>query len=169
MGKGMAKAVFKLVLIAVFFALAGCDGYSQRDAADYQEGVAAYAQGNYAVALEKFKPLALAGDAKAQFNLGVMYRQGQGVPQDDKEAVAWWSKASEQGHREAQDNLGLRYARGQGVAQDWVLADKWFTIAATSGNETAIKNKKVVEAHMPPEKIVAANALAQEWLTKHKK
>ena len=165
----MTRAFFKLVLAAFFLALAGCSGHSQRDAANYQEGVDAYAKGNFAVALEKFKPLAENGNIQAQFNLGVMHRQGQGLPQDDKEAVKWWSKAAEQGHVEAQDNLGLRYARGQGVAQDWVQADKWFSIAAAAGNETAMKNKKVVELHMQPEKVVEANALAQDWISKHKK
>lgn len=165
----MARTFFKLILLAFFLALAGCGDHSQRDSANYREGVDAYAKGNFAAALEKFRPLAEDGNALAQFNLGVMYRQGQGVAQDDKEAVAWWSKAAEQGHVEAQDNLGLRYARGQGVTQDWVQADKWFTIAAASGNETAMKNKKVVEVHMAPERVVAANALAQEWIAKHSK
>lgn len=164
----MMKVLFKLVLAVVFLVLAGCD-HTQRDATSYQEGVDAYTKGDFAVALDKFKPLAESGNTLAQFNLGVMYRQGQGVAADDKQAVAWWSKAAEQGHVEAQDNLGLRYARGQGVAQDWVQADMWFTIAAAAGNETAMKNKKVVEVHMPPEKVVAANVLAQEWITKHKK
>lgn len=163
MVKRMSRALFKWALLAVF--LAGCS-HAQRDTASYQEGIDAYAQGNYAVALEKFKPLAEQGNAQAQFSLGVMYHLGQSVAQDDKEAVVWWSKAAEQGQVEAQDNLGLRYARGQGVAQDWVQADKWFTIAAASGN---VKNKRVVEVHMPPEKITEANALAQEWLTQHKK
>ena len=167
-GNSMTRALFKLVLVALFLALAGC-GHSQKNAASYQEGVEAYAKGDFAAALEKFKPLAEDGNMQAQFSLGVMYRQGQGVAADDKEAVAWWTKAAEQGHVEAQDNLGLRYARGQGVAQDWVQADKWFTIAAASGNETALKNKKVVEVHMPPPKVVEANALAQDWLAKHKK
>jgi len=165
----MTRVLIKWIMGAVFILLAGCGNHSQRDAAGYQEGVDAYAKGNFAVALEKFKPLAEGGNMQAQFNLGVMYRQGQGVPQDDKQAVDWWSKAAEQGHVEAQDNLGLRYARGQGVAQDWEQADKWFTISAASGNETALKNKKVVEMHMPPEKIVGANAMAQVWLEHHKK
>jgi len=163
----MARALLKWVMVAVF--LAGCGDHSQKNVASYQDGVNAYTKGDYAAALEIFKPLAENHSKEAQFSLGVMYRQGQGVAHDDKEAVAWWSKAAEQGHVEAQDNLGLRYAKGEGVAQDFVQADKWFTIAAASGNETAIRNKKVVEAHMPPEKVVAADMLAQEWLGKHKK
>jgi TPR repeat protein len=165
----MKKVFIKWVLVAVYLILAGCGDHTQRAAADYKEGVDAYAKGNFSVALEKFLPIAEKGNPLAQFNLGVMYRQGQGVPQSDQEAVNWWTKASEQGHVEAQDNLGLRYARGQGVKQDLVQAYKWFTIAAAAGNETAMRNKKVVETHMAPEKVVEANALAQDWLSKHKK
>lgn len=51
------------------------------------------------------------GDAAAQFKLGVMYRLGQGVAQDDKQAAAWFRKAAEQGLAVAQVNLGLLYGR----------------------------------------------------------
>ena len=46
------------------------------------------------------------GDAEAQFNLGVMYANGRGVPQDDSEAVRWYRLAADQGHAGAQFNLG---------------------------------------------------------------
>lgn len=164
----MNRALFKYILIGICLAVAGCGDQSKRDATSYQEGADAYAQGNVAVALEKFKPLAEHGNAQAQYNVGMMYRQGKGMPQDDKEAAAWLSKAAEQGHLEAQENLAVLYSQGHGVAQDWVQADKWFNIAAISGKETAVNNQKVVEVHMPPEKIAEAKALAQEWLAKHK-
>jgi len=51
--------------------------------------------------------LAEQGDAKAQFNLAVMFFAGHGVPQDDTEAVNWVSKAAEQGNAGAQNNLGV--------------------------------------------------------------
>lgn len=164
------KNLFRLILVAAFLVMTGCSSRSPQDAATaLQEGMDAYSKGNYAVALEKFQPLAKDGNVQAQFNLGVMYRQGQGVAQDDEKAVEWWIKAAEQGHSEAQDNLGLRYARGQGTPQNWVQAYKWFSIAAAMGNQTAIANKKVVQMHMPPDKINEAQALADEWLAKHKK
>jgi len=50
--------------------------------ADWDEGVAAYKRGDYATALREFRVLAEQGDAEAQFNLGLMYDKGQGVPQD---------------------------------------------------------------------------------------
>ncbi|MBL0641313.1 sel1 repeat family protein, partial [Aeromonas veronii] len=49
------------------------------------------------------------GDAEAQFNMGLMYDQGQGVPQDDGQAMAWYRLAAEQGHVGAQFNLGWMY------------------------------------------------------------
>ena len=38
------------------------------------------------------------GDAEAQYNLGVMYREGMGVTEDDVQAIYWFTKAAEQGH-----------------------------------------------------------------------
>ena len=55
--------------------------------ADYQKGLAAAKSGDFATALREWKPLAEQGDADAQYNLGLMYRKGKGVPQNDKTAV----------------------------------------------------------------------------------
>jgi TPR repeat protein len=73
------------------------------------------------------------GYASAQFSLGLMYSNGQGVPQDDKEALKWWRKAAEQGHGKAQFNLGVAYANDKGVAQDYKEAFKWYRKAAEQG------------------------------------
>ena len=62
--------------------------------------------------------LAEQGNASAQFNLGVKYYNGEGVPQDYKAAVKWYSLAAEQGLDKAQSNLGVMYNNGEGVIQD---------------------------------------------------
>ena len=80
------------------------------------------------------------GDADAQFNLGVRYAIGQGVPQDDAEAVRWYRLAAEQGHTTAQFNLGFRYANGLGVPQDEAEAVRWYRLAADQGNASAQYN-----------------------------
>ena len=67
-----------------------------------------------------------AGDAVAQYNLGVMYVNGQGVPQDNEQAVQWFRAAAEQGLADPQDQLGLMYIHGRGVAQNYTEA---FTVA----------------------------------------
>jgi len=157
------------MLAAILFSVAGCGDQAQKDAAIFQEGVAAYSQGDFAVAMNKLQPVAEHGNADAQLRLGLMYREGKGVPKDEQQALVWLNKAAEQGQTEAQENLGFSYAKGLGVERDWVQADKWFSIAAASGKDTAINNQKVVEVHMKPEMIAEANALAKEWLAKHNK
>jgi hypothetical protein len=66
-----------------------------------------------------------------------MYRIGDGVPQDYKTAVKWYTLAAEQGHSYAQNNLGLIYGNGDGVPQNYKAAVKWYTRAAEQGNSNA--------------------------------
>jgi TPR repeat protein len=73
------------------------------------------------------------GDAGAQFNLGQMYRNGQGVAQDYKEGVKWYRLAAAQGDAEAQLNLGGMYIDGWGVAKDDKEAVRWYRLAAAQG------------------------------------
>ncbi len=70
--------------------------------ADFQKGLKAYQQGDYATALKEWKPLAEQGHADAQVNLGVMYLEGQNVPRDYKTAIKWLTLAAEQKHIESQ-------------------------------------------------------------------
>ena len=70
------------------------------------------------------------GFAAAQYNLGLMYANGQGVHQDDAQAVQWYRKAAEQGYAQAQYNLGVRYDNGRGVRQDYTQAVQWYRKAA---------------------------------------
>ena len=58
------------------------------------------------------------GDAEAQNNLASMYDRGEGVSQDYKKAVYWYTKAAEQGIPNAQSILGGMYETQQGVSQD---------------------------------------------------
>lgn len=75
--------------------------------ADTKAGVDAWAQGDYAKAVRQWLPLAQAGDADAQFNLGQAYKMGRGVPQDMAAALGWYAKATAQGHVQADDAYGL--------------------------------------------------------------
>ena len=138
-------------------------------AGDFQKGVGAFMSGDYTSAFEEFSSLAEQGDAAAQYFLGVMYDNGEGVPQDYKQAVKWYTKAAEQGNAKAHNNLGLMYARGQGVPQDNVYAHMWFNLAAASGNERASKNRDIVAKRMTTADISKAQSLARECLKKNYK
>ena len=80
--------------------------------------------------IEELRARADAGDAEAQFDLGVLYANGDGVPQDYAEAGRWYRLAAEQGHTGAQSNLGIAYYAGFGVPQDAVESVRWFRLAA---------------------------------------
>ena len=75
--------------------------------------------------------------AEAQSKLGWMYATGNGVQQDDTEAVKWYRKAAEQGDADAQFNLGNKYRYGDGVPKDFAEAAKWFRKAAYQGKDVA--------------------------------
>jgi cell division protein FtsN len=75
--------------------------------ADVRAGIEAWRAGNYEAAIREWRPLADAGDADAQFNLGQAYRLGRGVPANLPLALEWFEKAAQQGHAQAEANLGL--------------------------------------------------------------
>ncbi len=75
--------------------------------ADVKAGVDAWSRGDFQTALKEWRPLAVAGDADAQFNLGQAYKLGRGVPIDLNQAEGWYRKAALQGHVQAEDNYGL--------------------------------------------------------------
>ena len=93
-----------------------------------------------------------------------MYRKGEGVHEDDAEAVKWYRKAAEQGYAMAQFNLGLMYYNGYGVPQDNVLAYMWWNLSAARGHEVAKKNKGIISKVLTKEQIAEAQKLSREWL-----
>ena len=88
----------------------------------YHEGVNAYKKGDYLTALCKWQPLAEKGHANAQNNLGIIYHEGNGVPQDYKKAAHWFECAAEQGRADIQSFVGVMYREGKGVPQDYKTA-----------------------------------------------
>ena len=125
----------RATLIATFLALSGAAA-----AGPLEDAHAAYRRGDYATALQLWRPLANQGVAKAQYGLGFLYAKGQGMAQNWAEAVKWFRKAADQGFADAQAGLGVMYANGQGVAQDYAEAAKWFRKAADQGNAFAQSN-----------------------------
>lgn len=73
------------------------------------------------------------GDTEAQYDLGLMYANGEGVARDDEQAVRWFRSAAEQGDADAQFNLSFMYLNGEGVPQDYEEAIRWFRAAAEQG------------------------------------
>ena len=119
-----------------------CGGSERSHVQQALDGVRAPAEQDDAEAKESLGLRALAeqGHDLAQFNLGSMYLNGRGVPQDDAEAVRWYRLAADQGNADAQGNLGAMYLNGQGVPQNHAEAIRWFRAAADQGNAFAQGN-----------------------------
>jgi TPR repeat protein len=128
----------------------------------YEDGLAAKAQGDYAHAAQLLRPVAQRGEARAQFELSLLYRAGQGVPADARESLRWLRLAAHGGHAPAQSNLGAVYAQGRGVPQDVQLAYVWLSAAATNGSREAATNLEVVRRRMTPQQIGQAQERAQD-------
>ena len=81
---------------------------------------------SYSKAATWFRLSAKQGDSEAQYRLGMMYEQGDGVEKDLEKAVKLYRFAADQGHAMAQVNLGWMYINGHGVEEDLDEAAKWY-------------------------------------------
>jgi TPR repeat protein len=151
----MKKLLAALVILTTAF---------QTFAGPYEDGIAAYDRGDYANAARLMKIPAQQGYAPAQFNLGVMYFKGLGIPQDYAEAFRWYKMAAQQGYAPAQYNLGVMYAKGQGIPQDYARAYLWYNLAAIKGDTDSVKNRDIFAKRMTSQQIAEAQKMARECL-----
>lgn len=147
------RCLMSLLLFALTFAAQ----------ADLTEAVVAHAQGNFERALQVLLPLAEASnDPYAQYYLGIMYANGQGVEKDLSAAGRWFKSAAEQGLPQAQFRLGDIYAQGQGVTRNLGSAYAWFSVASQAGHSQAAAALTDTSGKLSPESLEAAKRLAAD-------
>ncbi len=127
-----------------------------------EEGYDAANKGDYETALREWQPLAEQGHAGAQNNLGVLYKNGFGVPQDYKEALKWFMLSVKQGDAKGQYGLGLLYENGQGVPQDYKEAVKLYRLSAEQGLADAQYNLGIM--HYNGQGVPQDDVRAHMWL-----
>ena len=93
-----------------------------------------FAARQYISSLAQLQRLAEQGDVDAQYDLGLFYFQGRGVPQDYSKAMLWYRKAAEQGDSRAQFYLGSMYQDGLGVIKDHTTAIQWLQKSVAQGD-----------------------------------
>jgi hypothetical protein len=118
--------------------------------------------------LEALRTLAERGDADAQWNLGVRYHTGDGLVQDDTQAVQWFLRAAEQGHVSAQATLGAYYWAGRGVPQDLSKAYFWSVLALAQGDDGSKSRLEGLASQMTRAQVSGARLQAEEWLRQHR-
>jgi TPR repeat protein len=147
-----------------FFALLSFAAISA--AADFNTGLTAYNKGDYATAAKEWRPLADQGVAAAQFNLGLMYYDGHGVPLDFAQAADWFTKAAEQDYAKAQYDLGAMYGVGKGVKRDYVQAYKWLNLCAAKGDDRCAEQRDLVAKKLKASQLTTAQRLSSEFTPK---
>ena len=150
-------AIAIILPIAIMFVIAETNTSTQ----SFYAGVKAHNLGDYESALENWKPLAEQGHARTQYNLGLMYSNGEGVLQDYKQAEKYYRLAAEQGDAHAQYNLGGMYYNGEGVPKDIVLAYVWANLAAAQGNNNGSKVRDLAVSEMTATQIEKAQELSR--------
>ena len=134
--------------------------------ADYQAGVDANTSGDYATALREWRPLAEQGDPRAQFSLGLLHENGDGVTRDYAKARQWYEKAAAQKEARAQFYLGMQSAFGQGGPEDLAQAHMWYNLAAGNGHVGAAAYRDDLAKQMTPAQIAEAHKRVREWKAK---
>lgn len=133
----------------------------------FDQAKTAHERGDYAAEVAIFRPMAEKGSAVAQFNLGVLYDRGQGVPQDNALAMQWYRKAAEQGLPQAQVNLAIMYEEGQGVPVDNMQAYFWYAMADSQGDGQAPQALRDVVKKMTSEQVADAERQVKEYKATH--
>lgn len=140
----MEKLIHFTYYLLIFILLSACSAIPNLDPESVVEEkrtipskkntVTAINPKTYHTAYQDFYDRAVKGDAVAQNNLGHMYSDGRGVPENHKEAVKWYIKAADQGNSNAMINLGMSYLHGRGVMKSKNKACKYFAHAQLAGN-----------------------------------
>ena len=112
----MRRFIRTTLLAIALFSSAAVSG------ANLEQGLAAYAQGDYDTAWAHCQPLADEGNVDAMFCVGQMYANGFGVAMDDAQAMKWFGLAACEGQPEAMYRLAVMHANGWGVLMNDVPA-----------------------------------------------
>ncbi len=152
--------MLKFLFIAVL-SVSGLSATAQY-APENEAGLAAARAGDMQAAWDIWKPLADAGDARAQSNIGVMYDNGDVVAEDDVEAVRWFTLSAEGDFPTGQFNLANMFAEGKGVAQDFGIAVRWFQAAARQGHPQA--QMSLMQVYYYGDGVTQDHGLAYMWL-----
>lgn len=115
--------------------------------------------------LEELRPLAEQGNPEAEFKVGHIYSQGEGVPTNPEIAVSWYRKAADQGYSKAQNALAAMYSSGRGVTQDYAEALYWTLLTRKTGGSSGMSPDKIIKVHqLTPEQVEAVNKRVNEWV-----
>jgi hypothetical protein len=157
-------AIFVGIILMLSLAASSAAGGSE-------DAETARKRGDYGTAFRLYRSLADQGSARARYWTGVLYGNGQGVPQNYAEAAKWYRLAADQGDAYAQYNLASAYYSGQGVPQNYVSAHMWWSLSAAQDQcvgacKDASKLRDIIAGLMTTAQVAEAQKLAADWRPK---
>lgn len=135
--------------------------------AAYDNALQAYMCVNYEKAYQLFLENAQKGHALSQYMVGVMLSDGQGHPEDDRQAFEWIRRAAEQDIADAQYALGGMFQKGEGVGRDDAQALYWYELALRGGYRLARDGIDSVVATLGPDRVAEVRRQVAERLARN--
>ncbi len=154
----------KTAILTLLLAL----GLSTAARADFNDGVVAYLMGDYDRAFTTMQSLGETADhGLAQYYMGMMYMQGQGVEQSYKNAGVWFKRSAQNAIPQAQYQLGRLYMQGRGVPKDYEFAYAWFNTGAAHNHQKSIGEIDKTVAKLSEQELAEARSLSEEYIVKY--
>lgn len=158
-----------VVALPLLFLLAvgACDRLPADAVARVAHGLDAATRGDYAEAYWLWRPLADAGMAEAQYHVGWLYANGNGLRVDVPQAIDWWQRAAQNGDADAEFAIGMAYLNGEAgtLKKDLGRALEWLARAARNDNADA---REIIErlVRSETERVISLQprVLGQPWL-----
>ncbi len=136
--------------------------------ADFNDGVFAFAKGDYNKAYNTMRSLAeTSNHAIAQYYVARMYHEGKGVGQNDEAAAKWFRRAAEQRVSQAQYHLGDLYFKGKGLPKDYEYAYAWYRVGAEHRHKKSLAALDATRSYLSEEEFTEAEKLARELIRKY--
>jgi Sel1 repeat/SPOR domain len=123
-----------LGIVALFFALAAQIPLNTMKAAtnEFEVGAIAFLDGKLERAIQSWSTAAANGDNLAQYNLGLMNRDGIGLPKNYAGALKWFASASKNGNPIASIQMAELFEYGNGVPKNYQMAVVLFHVGAAA-------------------------------------
>ena len=133
--------------------------------ADFNDGVYAYARGEYDQAYNTMRSLAETSEhGLAQYYLAMMYLRGHGVGQSYEEAAKWFRKAAEQRVKHAQYRLAELYMKGRGVPKDYEYAYAWYRVSAEHRHKKSLGALAAARENLSSAELEEAEKLSRKFI-----
>ena len=110
-----------------------------------------------------FRKSATQSYPRSEYNMGMIYSRGEGVPKSMGESLRWYRKAANQGYVRAQRKLGNFYAQGVGVPRNYARAYMWYNLAAAAGDSEARAARDRLTPKMGGGQIAEAQRLSVQF------